>query len=262
MQAGMCHEADGFASLVRREGFAQTLQFADNDTQSAMDVRRPDALVLEYTRLMMAFLVFQGSPRHILMIGLGGGSLAKFCHSHLPDSVITVVEVDPQVIAVRQAFCVPDDSERLRVVQADGADYVSDAQANTFDAILVDGFDAQAMPASLGTTAFYDHCERLLRPGGVLVCNLHELDPCLGLYQARIDSSFGHRSLAVPTEEVGNCVVFACTQTPLAQRRPRRPVRPAGLSMQAWQDIEPQAAALLRQLREQDSLRHPPERLP
>ena len=45
--------------------------------QSAMRMDDPFALELDYTRCMMAFLLFHPQPRRALMIGLGGGSIAR-----------------------------------------------------------------------------------------------------------------------------------------------------------------------------------------
>jgi spermidine synthase len=56
---------------------------------------------------MMLVLLFNPAPRSILMIGLGGGSLPKYCHRHLPQCDITVVEINPAVISLREAFQVP-----------------------------------------------------------------------------------------------------------------------------------------------------------
>ena len=55
----------------------------DGSVQSEMRIDDPDALVNEYTRKMMGFLLFCPEPRRVLMIGLGGGSLVKFCSRHL-----------------------------------------------------------------------------------------------------------------------------------------------------------------------------------
>src|SRR3546814_9997105 len=68
--------------------------------QSIMSIDDPDRLMLDYTRQMMGFLLFNPSPQTIEMIGLGGGSLAKYCYKYLPDVSITAVEIDPEVIAV------------------------------------------------------------------------------------------------------------------------------------------------------------------
>jgi spermidine synthase len=46
--------------------------------QSAMRLDAPDDLALAYTRAMMAGLLFQPEPRDVTLIGLGGGSLAKY----------------------------------------------------------------------------------------------------------------------------------------------------------------------------------------
>jgi spermidine synthase len=43
-------------------------------------------------------------PTKVLMIGFGGGSLAKYCHRHLLTTQVTVVEIDPEVIALRTHF--------------------------------------------------------------------------------------------------------------------------------------------------------------
>jgi spermidine synthase len=99
--------------------------------------------VNEYTRKMMGFLAFQPRPKQILIIGLGGGSLVKNCHRHLPTTRITAVEIDPDVLALRSQFLVPPDDDRLTVVQADGADHVARMadRGEQINAILVDAYD-------------------------------------------------------------------------------------------------------------------------
>ena len=91
------------APLVRTQGNRRTLEFQPGDIQSEMLLSHPDALVLAYARAMMCFALFVPRPRHILMVGLGGGSLAKFCHRHFPHTRITVVEISAEVIALRRA---------------------------------------------------------------------------------------------------------------------------------------------------------------
>ena len=210
--------------------FKRKLRFGATDIQSAMDLRDPDHLVLSYTRLMMAFLLFQPQPQHILMIGLGGGSLPKFCHRHLPGSDITVVEIDPAVIALREQFEIPPDQSNFRVVQADGADFVAAVDDDRFNVILVDGFEAEQMAPALGTQNFYGHCERLLRPGGVMLCNLHELDIHYGVFLDRVAVTFDDNTLKVSTRECGNSIVFARKDTAIDARLPRHLERPASMA--------------------------------
>jgi spermidine synthase len=141
-----------------------------------MLLARPDALVLAYLRAMMGFVLFVPSPRRIVMVGLGGGSLAKFCHRHFPAAHITVVELRADVIALRDAFHVPPESARFTVVHADAADWLA-AHPGSADALLVDGFDARGLPARLADASFYADCRRALRPGGILVANVFTYDP-------------------------------------------------------------------------------------
>ena len=103
------------------------LHFSSDWVQGAMRVQRPNALELPYTREMMAGLLLREPPwpRQALLIGLGAGSLAKFIYHRLPATRITVVEIDPQVeIVARLHFKLPDDPLRLRVLIADGAEYM------------------------------------------------------------------------------------------------------------------------------------------
>jgi len=152
------------------DGGVRRLYFDRRYVQSAMRLNDPYALELAYTRFMMSFLLFVEAPREILLVGLGGGSLAKFCHRYLPEACITVVESDAEVIALRDCFAVPED-ERLRILHADAADYLP-ACAEAFDVILLDGCDADGMAPSFANPTFYRAAARCLRTGGVLVVNL------------------------------------------------------------------------------------------
>jgi hypothetical protein len=91
----------------------KSLYFTLDQLQSRMCSARPTQLEVDYTRTMMGFLMFNSRPANIAMIGLGGGSLLKFCYHHLPDTRFTVLEINPQVIALRQEFEVPEDETRI-----------------------------------------------------------------------------------------------------------------------------------------------------
>ena len=135
------------------------LHFTSDATQSAMLFSDPDALIAQYTRKMMAFLLFNPNPCHIVMIGLGGGSLAKFCYRHLPRARITVVEVDAAVIALREEFCIPDDDDRFRVVHDEGARFLERLE-EPMDVLLIDAFDAEGIALSLAKPGFYSSASR------------------------------------------------------------------------------------------------------
>src|SRR6185436_1620162 len=101
----------------------RTLHVGGEAIQSSMRLEDPYALALDYTRCMMGFLLFHPEPREALMIGLGGGSLAKFFHRNFKKTAVRVVELDERVVvAARTHFALPPDDARLRVEIADGAE--------------------------------------------------------------------------------------------------------------------------------------------
>ena len=200
--------ASHVAPFIHEEQNSKSLHFSIHQLQSKMSVSRPDQLEVDYTKTMMGFLILKRQPRHIAMIGLGGGSLAKFCYRNLPDTKITVVEINPHVIALRKEFLVPDDNERFQVIEADGANFVRDAKPD-FDVLLVDGFDHQGQPPQLCTQHFYENCNRALVDQGVMAVNLDDTHPLYELFIGRIDRSFDSNMAEVAVNQDGNVIVFA-----------------------------------------------------
>jgi spermidine synthase len=221
---------------VREELDARSLHFSMSAIQSRMDIRRPDALALEYTRTMMAWPMLRPAARALAMIGLGGGSIAKFCHRHLPLATLVVVEIDPRVIALREAFRVPPDDARLRVVEADGARFVAET-AERFDVLMVDAFEAEGMPAALGTQRFYDDCLDALAADGLLVVNLHAGHAQHALHVERIARAFGQRVLRVDDRDGSNSVIFAAKGDAIAPAGVGALRRPAGLAEAGWREL-------------------------
>jgi len=202
---------------------SKALHFSISEIQSRMQLRDPDALDLEYTRTMMGFLLFKPQPDAIAMIGLGGGSLAKFCHRYLPGSRIQVVEINPHVIALRGDFNVPPDSERFSVLRGDGAHFVRHHPSRV-DVLIVDGFDRDGQPARLSSQRFYDDCFDMLQPDGIMVVNLHYGHARHEAYLDRIRRSFSDAVLVVDDGELSNSIVFACKGDALDRHR-RAPLR-------------------------------------
>ena len=195
-------ESDGILSL----------QFDAWSTQSEMSIDDTDELVIPYTRVIMSFLLLEPSPRHVAMIGLGGGSLAKYCYRHLPGTGVTAVEINPAVIALRNEFAIPADDVRLRVVLGDGAEWVADSarQSNVQpDVLVVDGFDADGLPARLCSQQFYDDCYSALADNGIMVANMWKGYPHYDEYLARINNSFAGNSLIVDAGDGFNNIVLA-----------------------------------------------------
>jgi spermidine synthase len=189
------------------------LHFTNDATQSAMLLSDPDALIAQYTRKMMAFLLFNPNPAHIVMIGLGGGSLAKFCYRNLPGSRVTVVEINADVIALREEFCIPGDDDRFRVVHDDGARFVEQL-AEPIDVLLIDAFDADGIALSLAESGFYAGAARRLTENGVLVMNFWGSRERYVENLARARAAFGDSLLLVPVSGDVNVLLFAFKRPP------------------------------------------------
>lgn len=214
--------------IVSTRGGHRTLEFTPGDIQSEMRLSAPDALVLPYTRAMMCFALLLPRPRHVVMVGLGGGSLVKFCHRHLPHTRLTVLELRDDVIALREQFRVPPDDARLRVLHVDASAWLAAAEAASCDVLLVDGYDAAGLPPALSSAAFYGHCRRVLRPGGVAVANIFTYDPDYVTAKQRLECAFGGALCWLSGIAGNNGILFA--------QRPAMTGAPAGRALRFLRD--------------------------
>lgn len=153
------------------EGNLRFMYFSQKSVQSAMKIDSPNELLCGYTSAMLAFLLANPNPQHILMIGLGGGSQVKFCHYHLPHCRITVLEIDADVIGLRDQFMIPADDDRLEIIHANALTYLAQHSLSV-DVILLDGFDINGLVEELNTKSFYSTCHKTLKPNGILVANM------------------------------------------------------------------------------------------
>lgn len=188
--------------------YERRLHFKRDAVQSVMSIDDPDALVTAYTRKMMSFLLFTPFPKHILMVGLGGGSLAKFCYRHFPRTKITVVEISADVIALREAFCVPKDDTRFRVVHDDGARYVEHMKERA-DVILVDAFDQDGISPSLVASSFFVRAADRMMTNGVFVMNLSGRAERIPENIRAARAAFRRQIILVPVMGDDNILLFA-----------------------------------------------------
>ena len=100
------------------EGPIRHLHLGSEWIQGSMLVDAPTVLVHEYIQRMMAWMLFMDphtlNKRQALQLGLGAGSLTKFCHKELKMKT-TAIELNPQVLhACRGWFKLPPDGAKLR----------------------------------------------------------------------------------------------------------------------------------------------------
>ena len=194
--------------FVIDDGKSRFLYFNVRLMQSEMSLKAPNELALRYTQKMMAFLLFQPRPKRIVLIGLGGGSLVKFCYHRLPGARITAIELDPDVIAWRDTFMLPPDGPRLQVLQGDGDEYIGQADKG-IDVLLVDAFDRAGFAPSLANREFFDNAYAKLAGNGVLVINLAgEKETYAGLIGEAMHV-FDDQVIVISVPDDGNHVLYA-----------------------------------------------------
>jgi len=164
----------GFQSilLTEDESGLRTLRFgADGVSQSVVKAADPRHLELAYARVLPACLAFVQKTERVLIVGLGGGSLPRFFHSHFPEMDIDVVEIDQGVVDVARTYCGFVEDARMRVHVEDGRDFIESARTG-YDLIILDCFDADAIPRHLATLEFLTSVRNALGPRGVVVANI------------------------------------------------------------------------------------------
>ncbi len=207
-------EEDSESVYISEKSGVRTLHIGSDTVQSSMRIARPNDLEVAYTRSMMAFLLFDPGPREVLMVGLGGGSLAKFIYHRIPHSRTVAIEVNPRVVTIaREYFLVPPDDERLTVVVDDGATYLHRERLNA-DVIVIDGYDAQSQVEALSTPAFYRDCARVLGESGIMVVNLWGGDRNFTTCVNRLAKAFDGVVACLPAGKPGNIAAFAFKRSP------------------------------------------------
>jgi spermidine synthase len=206
------------------DGPIRHLHLGTEWVQGSMYLADPIGLVHEYVQRMMAWLLFVEADtvndRHAMQLGLGAGSLTKFCAKELKTKT-TAIELNPQVVqACRGWFKLPADSANLQIVLADAAqEILNPAWWGTVDALQVDLYDHAAAAPVLDSLPFYNHCRRLLSPEGCMTVNLFGRASSFERSVEKMAAAFGKEAIWAfkPTRE-GNTVV-------LAQHTANRPKR-------------------------------------
>ena len=131
----------------------------------------PVALFLPYSQLMVASLALVSEPKRGLILGHGGGSLAKWLAAQWPELELDVVEFDPVVVRMAKEYFSYDAPAQHHVHVRDARAFLNSTSA-TYDLIWVDAFARHMIPFHLTTVEFFAELRAHLAPNGVLAVNL------------------------------------------------------------------------------------------
>ncbi|XP_042318478.1 eEF1A lysine and N-terminal methyltransferase [Sceloporus undulatus] len=152
-------------------------------------------LCCAHHRAMVAGLCLLKNPEclpeaqiHVLVIGLGGGSLPLFIHDYFLQCCIDVVEIDPAMLEVATHWFGFFPGDRLKVHIADGLAYVASLATKASSSYDVVMFDVDSKDTTLGMNcpppgfvekSFLQKVRSLLKTEGIFILNLVCRDPLL-----------------------------------------------------------------------------------
>jgi len=153
------------------------LYFDSPIEQSCLFLNAPMTLNFEYQEKMMALLMNAASQRkknqtfRVLMLGMGGGTMAHHLYHALPNLQMTVVELRQIVIDAAYGFFQLPNEPEIDVIQDDAIEFMAH-NAYPYDVIMVDLFDAVGLPSHLSNAAFQKNLWRNITSPGLVMFNL------------------------------------------------------------------------------------------
>ena len=153
-------EDDLFRYLVLDRTFHATMWKVD-----------PTSLFLPYSQMMVSSLALVPEPKRGLILGHGGGSLAKWLAQHWPDLELDIVEFDPVVVRMAEEYFQYHPPANHHIFVKDGRAFLN-ATDHTYDVMWIDAFARDMIPFHLTTAEFYSLVRTHLNPEGVVAVNL------------------------------------------------------------------------------------------
>ncbi|HMT93101.1 methyltransferase domain-containing protein [uncultured Thiothrix sp.] len=155
---------------VYDDGECYILSFATHDEQSRCLKAAPHILQYDYTQAMLLVLLFC-YPKRVLLLGLGGGSLASALYHAVAGIHITAVELRAPVIEAAQRYFQLPRAKRIEVIQQNADMFLLDNNMRKVDVIFADLYDATGTAAMQLRVDFIRRCAELLKEQGWLVLN-------------------------------------------------------------------------------------------
>lgn len=104
----------------------------------------------------------------VLVLGLGGGSVARLVKRHWPGSKIVGIDIDPNMIQLGKKYLALGETRDLKVFIEDATGWVDKNKGKSaFDLVLVDLYKGAVVPKEFIQDNFLKKIETLIRRGGV-----------------------------------------------------------------------------------------------
>ena len=112
-------------------------------------------------------------PKRVLIIGGGDCGTLREVLKHPGVELAQQVDIDERVTRVSEQYfpelCDSNHDARAELLFTDGIECVRQAEAGSYDVIIVDSTDPVGPGVVLYTTEFFQHCQRALAANGIFV---------------------------------------------------------------------------------------------
>ena len=147
----------------------------DNLTHSFNSLSNPSRLYYDYEKdyLIPTEYIFQkDNYLKTLFVGGGGYTFPRYIEANYPQSLITVLEIDPQITKVAYKFMGLDKNSRIRSINEDARVYVHNNLKQSYNIIFGDAYQGFSPPYHLTTKEYNDQIKSLLAPSGLYIANV------------------------------------------------------------------------------------------
>lgn len=225
------HAEEGPLHLAVREAEGlRWLDFGDGGVQSIIDPNDAGRLVSPLNQAMLAVLMFIPAVQGVLLLGTGGGAIARFFAQREPACRGDAVEQSATVAEIaRQFFDFPGAETGWTLHIAEAREFIA-GTPHLYDLMIVDIAEEQRSPQWISDAHFLRHCRDQLTTTGVLVLNLIPVDAeDFAATLAPVRQAFPGCTACLSVPGQRNILVFAFRE-PVADANPE--VRLPALSQQ------------------------------
>ena len=147
----------------------------NNTFHAVMWKAAPTYLALPYSQVMMVVLPIVEQPRRGLILGHGGGSLAKWLEENWPELELDVVEMDPSVVQAAERYFGYTPPANHHVFVQDARTFLRN-NPTQYDVVWVDVFARHLIPFHVTTQEFFEELRHHVKPEGAVAVNLASSD--------------------------------------------------------------------------------------
>ncbi|WNF27208.1 fused MFS/spermidine synthase [Streptomyces sp. C11-1] len=215
-----CPVDGGLAELIPdRERPRGSTLLIDGAPQSHVDLDDPTYLSFAYQRRLGHIIDLAAPPQqplHVLHLGGGAFTLARYAAATRPRSTQQIVEVDAPLVRFVRDHLPLDAQARVRVRATDAREGLGRFPDGWADLVIADVFGGARTPAHLTSAEFLTEVRRVVKPGGSYAANLADGPPLAHLRGQVATAAAVFPELALAADPVvwrgrrfGNAVLYA-----------------------------------------------------